>query len=228
LNCLIELHYLPSIAYFSTLQAAEKIIIEKHEHFVKQSYRNRCHILTAQGIKRLVIPLTSKHARLPALRIPTLSGGGGPDGQGKVLITDVRIDYSQKWLNNHWRTIESAYRNAPFFEFYADDLKKTLFRHHTFLYDLNFELLTICLKWLKRDVTLQESITYEKKPANGVIDMRNVIHAKKIEQHANYFRPVAYPQVFGSKFVEGLSLVDLVFSEGPDSRKVVALSAKPH
>jgi hypothetical protein len=207
-KALIELHYLPSIAYFSALRSAEKIIIEKHEHFSKQSYRNRCHILTAQGVERLVIPLTSKH--------------------GKVLITDVRIDYSQKWLNNHWRTIESAYRSSPFFEFYADDVHKVLFSNKNFLYDLNFELLTMCLKWLKLTVTLQESMAYEKTPADGVIDMRNMIHAKKTEHQANYFEPVAYPQVFGNKFAEGLSLIDLVFCEGPNSGKVVVASAKSH
>ncbi len=205
---IIELHYLPSIAYFSSLCTIEKIIIERHEHFVKQSYRNRCHILAAHGVDRLVIPLTSKN--------------------GKVLITEVRIDYTQKWLNNHWRTIESAYRNAPFFEFYADDLHKILFRQHTFLYDLNFELLTICLKWLNLDVTLQESMAYEKIPADGVIDMRNVIHAKKPELSVRYFQPQAYPQVFGNKFADRLSLIDLVFCEGPNSRRVVASSAKPH
>jgi len=205
MNALIELHYLPSVAYFSSLNGADTIIIEKHEHFIKQSYRNRCHILAVQGVERLVIPLTSKGS--------------------KVLITEVRLDYTQKWLNNHWRAIESAYRNAPFFEFYADDLHKILFGHHTFLYDLNLELLTICLKWLKSDVTLQESMAYEKIPAEGTQDMRNVIHAKKPEQYVNYFQPVTYPQVFGNKFAAGLSLIDLVFCEGPNSRKVVASSA---
>ena len=206
MKALIELHYLPSIAYFSALYSAEKIIIEKHEHFIKQSYRNRCHILTAQGVERLVIPLTSKH--------------------GKVFITDVRIDYSQKWLNNHWRTIESAYRNAPFFEFYADDVQKVLFNNHNFLYDLNFELLTICLKWLNLNVTLQESMVYEKPLTEAVIDMRNMIHAKKQEHQAKHFQPVSYTQVFGNKFAEGLSLIDLVFCEGPAARTVVASSAK--
>jgi hypothetical protein len=208
LTILIELHYLPSIPYFAAISPAEKIIIEKNEHFEKQSYRNRCHILTAQGIERLILPLTSK--------------------SGKVLIREVRIDYSQKWLNNHWRAIESAYRSSPFFEFYADDLHQVLFKKHIFLYDLNVELLTICLKWLKWDVTLQESVSYEKIPSNGAIDMRNVIHAKKPKQCERYFQPAQYPQVFGNKFAAGLSVIDLVFCEGPNSPQVVASSAKPH
>ncbi|MFZ2906257.1 MAG: WbqC family protein [Cyclobacteriaceae bacterium] len=208
MNILIELHYLPSVPYFSALCAAEKIVIEKHEYFEKQTYRNRCYIHTAQGVERLILPLTSKH--------------------GKVLITEVRMDYSQKWLNNHWRTIESAYRSSPFFEYYADDLHKILFRQQTFLYDLNFEILTICLKWLKMDVTLQESMSYEKIPAEGTLDLRNIIHAKKPELSAPYFQAVPYQQVFGNKFAEGLSLLDLVFCEGPNSRNVVVASAKPH
>lgn len=207
-TALIELHYLPSVPYFAALIHAEKIIIEKNEHFVKQSYRSRCHIRTAQGIERLVIPLTSKH--------------------GKVLITEVRIDYAQKWLNNHWRSIESAYRNAPFFEYYAHDLQEALFRKHVFLYDLNWELLTICLKWLKLEITIQESLAYEKTPAAGVQDMRNVILAKNPQQYDRYFQPTAYTQVFGNTFAEGLSIIDLVFCEGPNARKVVMSSARPH
>lgn len=205
MNYLIELHYLPAIPYFSLLHRAQKIIVEKHEHFSKQSFRNRCHILTAQGVERLVIPLTSKH--------------------GKVLITDIRIDYSQKWLNNHWRTIESAYRNAPFFEYYADDLNRILFRKHEFLYDLNWELLTNCLAWLKWDILVEESEKYEKIPAEGIMDARNIIHAKKPDQYADYFHPVAYSQVFGNKFAEGLSIIDLVFCEGPAAGTVAASSA---
>jgi hypothetical protein len=72
-------------------------------------------------------------------------------------------------------------------------------------------------------------MTYEKIPSDSTtIDMRNVIHAKKPEQYARYFQPVSYPQVFGNKFAEGLSVIDLVFCEGPNSPKVVASSAKPH
>lgn len=206
MNALIELHYLPSIAYFSMIQHAKKIVIERHEHFVKQTYRNRCHILTAQGMGKLVVPLTSKH--------------------GKVLITDCRIDYHQKWLANHWRTVESAYRNAPFFEHYADNIHRTLQKKHTFLYDMNMELLTICLKWLKFDLLIEESKTYEKVPMEGIIDLRNVFHAKKPELHAQHFQPVVYPQVFGNKFADGLSIIDLVFCEGPAARNVVASSAR--
>jgi len=205
LKCLIETHYLPSVEYFVALHAYKNIILERHEHFIKQTWRNRCQILTSQGQQSLIVPLTSKH--------------------GKVSIAEVHIDYSQKWLINHWRAIESAYRNAPFFEYYADDLQKLLFKKHLYLYDLNYEFLTICLKWLKLDTQIQESMAYEKTPGEGIIDLRNAIHPKKAELGNLDLKPVPYPQVFGNKFAERISIIDLVFCEGPNARSIVAESA---
>jgi len=201
MKLLIELHYLPSIPYFVALQAAEKIVLEKHEHYVKQSFRNRCYILTSQGVERLVVPLTEKNS--------------------KSVITDIKIDYSQKWLNNHWRAIESAYRNAPFFEHYAEDLHLILFKKHPYLYDLNREILTICLKWLQLQTPVEETMAYEKNPPANHHDMRNLIHAKKQELMPNYYQPIPYTQVFGNKFVQGMSIIDLVFCEGPNARSVI-------
>lgn len=194
-SCLIELHYLPNLQYFHTLAKHECVVLEKHEYFVKQSYRSRCMINTAQGPQTLTIPLTDK--------------------QGKTGISDVRIDYSQKWLNNHWRTIQSAYANAPFYEYYADSLHAILFKRHPFLFDLNRELLTMCLKWLKLDIRIEESLAYEKVPASALIDYRNGISAKKtgLQDIAHLNRP--YTQVFGNAFVNNLSLIDLIFCTGP-------------
>ena len=205
MKLLIESHYFPSIQYFAALSHAENITLERYEHYVKQSYRNRCHILTSQGVDRLVVPLTSKHNR--------------------ATITELKPDYAQKWVLNHWRAIESAYRNAPFFDYYADDLQKLLFKEHHFLYDLNTEFLTICLKWLEMDKQILETLTYEKVPASEYFDLRNVIHAKKPDLIKSWFKPVTYPQVFGNKFVEGLSILDLIFCEGPNARAVVMQSA---
>src|SRR5690349_5579602 len=106
-TALIELHYLPSVSYFSTLHGYVQIFVEKYEHYEKQTFRNRCSINTTTGRQDLIVPLTGKH--------------------GKTLIKDIQIDYTQKWLNNHWRTIQSAYGKAPFFEYYADDLHRILF-----------------------------------------------------------------------------------------------------
>src|SRR5688572_11233691 len=115
LTALIEAHYLPSIAFFAAICRADSILLERNEYFAKQTYRNRCRINTANGELDLVVPVTSKH--------------------GKVVITDVRVDFTQKWLNNHWRTVQSAYGKAPFFEYYSDDLHNALFKRVNFLYE---------------------------------------------------------------------------------------------
>ena len=203
-RALIETHYLPSIAYFAALDSVEEVVVEKYEHYQKQTFRNRCHINNVTGLATLTVPLTSKH--------------------GKTIITDVRIDSSQKWLNNHWRTISSLYGKAPFFEFYADDLQAVMFKKFGFLYDMNLALLTMCLKWLKWEKSVFESQKYEKELDSSVLDLRSVINPKKTDQLERFYKPVAYTQVFGNKFVENLSLIDLVFCEGPGARAIVQAS----
>jgi WbqC-like protein family len=206
LNLLIELHYLPSLEYFCTLLQFDEIQLEKHEHYVKQSYRNRCHINTAHGIDMLVIPLTAKH--------------------GKTVIRDIRIDYSKKWQNNHWRTIESAYRKAPYFEYYSDDLRSILYSNKDFLFDLNLEFLSFCLKSLRFNPTLSVSVSYEKEPTSTVFDLRSQINPKNPVSERNFYKPVSYYQVFGSGFVENLSLIDLLFCEGPRAASLLLASQK--
>ncbi|MFZ6014625.1 MAG: WbqC family protein, partial [Bacteroidota bacterium] len=165
---------------------------------------NRCYINTVQGKQALIVPLTSKH--------------------GKVKITDVRIDHTQKWLNNHWRTIQSAYGNSPFFEHYGPDLQAVLFKKYDFLYDMNFHLLTLCLKWLECSIPVRESLAYETEIIPPVQDLRSVIRPK-IDTLGKIYLPVPYRQVFGNMFVENLSLIDLIFCEGPGAWGVVKASA---
>jgi hypothetical protein len=188
------------------LQAFDKIIIEKHEHFVKQSYRNRCYINTANGKELLTVPLTEKH--------------------GKVLIKDVKIDYSKKWQNNHWRTIESAYRNSPFFEHYAPEIHQAIFKNYPYLFDLNTHLLSFCLQSLKWNLKTSESVSYETIPQIESIDYRSLINAKKTYSERPFYEPVNYYQIFGNRFVENLSVIDLLFCEGPQSSHIIGRSRK--
>lgn len=203
-SLLIELHFLPSLEYFCALLSFDKIILEKYENFNKQSYRNRCYVLTAHKVGRLTIPLMANHT--------------------KVMITDMQIDYSKRWQNNLWRTLESAYAKAPFYEHYADDLKKELFFGHKYLYDLNFHLLSMCLHWLKWEKTISESEAYEKNPSSEISDLRGLISAKKDFQEREWYRPEPYRQVFGNNFAANLSLIDLVFCEGPNATALLRAS----
>lgn len=205
-SLLIELHFLPAIEYFCALQSFDEIILERQENFVKQTFRSRCHILGSGGTSRLIIPLVAEHRKTP--------------------ITDVRIDYNSRWHVTMWRTVESAYAKAPFFEHYAGDLKAELFAQHETLYTLNRNLLSMCLKWLRWQKQISESVAYEKTVPAGVLDMRNVISAKKDFRDREIYRPAPYQQVFGSNFAPNLSLIDLVFCEGPNATALIKASQK--
>jgi hypothetical protein len=203
-SILIDLHYLPSLEYFCRLYPFEKIILEKHEHFVKQSFRNRCYINTSQGMQMLIVPVAEKH--------------------GKVSVQEVKIDHQQKWQNNHWRSIESAYRNAPYFEFYSDELKSILYKKHELLFNLSYELLSFCLRVMGMQRELSETVTFDKEVDTSVSDLRSLITPKKPYSDRTFYRPVPYQQVFGNDFVSNLSFIDLLFCEGPNSIKIIKAS----
>jgi hypothetical protein len=198
MQIVIETHYLPGIAYFKSICDAELLLIEKKEYFVKQSYRSRCYINTEHGRDVLLLPVTNK--------------------TGKTVIDSVRIDYNQKWLNNHWRTIQSAYAKAPFFEFYADDLRTILFKKNEFLFDLNLELLTMCLKWLRINAKLEETSRYETQYGENTKDLRNVLTPKNQPVEESFLPKATYTQVFGNNFVKPLSILDLIFCQGPQAK----------
>lgn len=194
-QALIESHFLPNLEYFSAIQGMDRIVIERYEHFNKQTLRNRCMIMTTHGPQRLTVPVTEKH--------------------GKVLITDIRLDDRTRWRQQLWRSLVSAYAKAPFFEHYAFDLERELFRDHTKLYDLNLAILSMCLRWLGSSTTISESVSYDKNPESGTIDLRGLISEKSGYSTRNYYSGRPYQQVFGSVFEPNLSLADLTFCEGP-------------
>ena len=198
---LVESQYLPPVAFFASLYGASTLLVERHENYVKQSYRNRCQLVDAQGRRNLIIPVV--HA------------------SGSVPITEVRIDYSQKWVNNHWRSLQSAYGKAPYFEYYADDLHDILYSKMPFLYDLNMRLLSMCLKALRFDTVIAETMSYMKTVENGVLDLRNALDVKNPASLSRIFTPVPYAQVFGSSFVENTSIIDIIFCVGPDAARTV-------
>jgi len=162
--------------------------------------------MTSQGKNILTIPLTEKH--------------------GKVRISDVRIDQSSRWQIIQWRTLLSVYAKAPYFEHYRDALEKIIFSKTDFLYDLNFNLLSFCLQSLKMKIPVSESVTYEQKPDLSISDLRSQIHPKMDYSTRPFYRPVPYLQVFGNTFVENLSVIDLLVSEGPHSHRHLKASGK--
>ncbi|WP_162427407.1 WbqC family protein [Pontibacter pudoricolor] len=188
--------YNPPVTYFRQVLQSDGLLLEQHENYVKQSYRNRCHVLTAQG----VLPLS----------IPVLNG----NSKDKTIITEIEIDYSQKWYNVHWRTIQAAYGRAPYFEFYSDYLQQVYERQPKYLFELNVELLRLYLKLLKLNKPLNFTDSYQSEAPAKVLDLRNRIHPKIIPDNL-HVKP--YTQVFGKQFVPELSIIDLLFTQGPAS-----------
>ncbi|GAB2535261.1 WbqC family protein [Spirosoma aerophilum] len=198
---LIELHYLPGIDYLSGLMQFEKVQIEAHEHYQKQSYRNRCYVLTANKVDVLTVPVKQGTHHQP--------------------IRELRVVNDQPWQLNHWRCLQAAYGKAPFFEFYAPYFEPVYQKKWTFLFDLNLELLTICLKLIRLNRGLNLTEWYEKVPPVGLFDARSMLNPRNEPETYIFHHPVAYQQNFGQDFVPNLSIIDLLFCQGPTASDVL-------
>lgn len=202
---LIDLHYLPSLEYFSYLLSFGDVILECNEHYEKQSYRNRCYILGSNKVEMLIIPIL--------------------DGNKKKLIKDVRIDNSQRWSINHWRTISAVYGKSPFFEYYSDYFLQVYEKKYDRLWDFNFEMLTICLKLLRFNKTNSQTEIYEKLPDSKVFDARGLVNSKKVIGSSSFYTPFSYTQNFGNDFVPNLSVIDLLFCRGNQALEILKKSS---
>ncbi len=198
---LIELHYFPSIQYFSKFFLHPSLIIEQHENYVKRSFRNRTHIAAANSLLRLSIPLEKGKNQQQAIR-------------------DVRISYDENWQNKQWTAICSAYGNSPFFEYYVDDFQPLFEEKEEYLFEHNLKVLQTIFFVLDIKPTLEFSATYVKETPADIYDFRNKITPKTttIAKDSNY-QNIPYQQVFAEKtgYLPNLSILDLIFCKGPET-----------
>lgn len=189
--------YFPPIQYVALLCKRQRVHIELWEHFVKQTYRNRMRILSANGPLDLIVPLEK--------------------AQGcKTLLKDVRVSYNDRWNAEHWNAICSAYNSSPYFEYYADDLHRFFTEKFKFLWEYNTEILTCILKLMH--ITCDISYTSEFTPLQSQEEDYRYTISPKIPTNEITFPE--YTQVFEDKysFMPNLSILDLLCAMGPESK----------
>lgn len=194
--------YFAPVQYYWHWRRSEQPLVEACEHYIKQTWRNRCVIGTANGPMTLSLPV---------------EGNLGKNG-----IRDVRLSDHGNWQHIHWNSIESAYNSSPFFEFYADDLRPFFEKKLGFLFDFNEEIREKMCELLEIRATSQKTTTFltECEIHGGLVDFRNIIHPKKkLELVDPLFKPEPYYQVFDRKFgfQPNLSILDLLFNMGPEA-----------
>lgn len=202
---LLSTAFFAPVYYYHCISNAGKVFIEKHENFVKQTYRNRCMILAANGALNLTVPV--ENGRSPGLK-----------------ITCTRIANYQPWQRNHWRTIVSAYKNSPYFDFFADDIEHFFVRKYDFLFDYNLEIMHAVLSLLDINAEIAFTAEFEQMPPS-TLNLREKISPKTDLQSVDpNYAPTPYTQVFEDKFpfVPNLSILDLLFCEGPQAKTILA------
>ncbi len=208
-KALFSTAYLPPIEYFVYLFLSDNIFIEAYETYPRQTYRNRCYIYGSNGIESLHIPVIKPYGK-------------------RSKTKDVLIGYDQKWQRKHWRAICTAYSNSPFFLYYQDFLEPFYQKKVEKLLDFN----CLILKALLTEISIKKEIcfttNFEKEVTAGRTDFRRAIsHKSKYDNCRHCFQWPHYSQVFEHKygFATNLSIIDLLFNKGPDTKEYIVKCA---
>ena len=195
-GAVLPLFYMPPVEYFSELTIYNPdFILEKYEHFPKQTYRNRANIYSPDGMLTLVVPVVK-------------------GSKAHTAVKDVRISYDFRWQRLHWMSLQNCYRRSAYFEYYEDEFAIFYEVRETFLFDMNEKLLRLLLNLLKIKTEIKFTADYEPEYLN-LKDFRQGFSSKKETDYPQ--KP--YYQLFEDRhgFIKNLSIVDLLFNQGPQS-----------
>lgn len=193
--------YLAPVEYYTKLLKYDSIFIEQHDHYMKETYRNRCKICGPNGAVNLTIPI---------IKPETI----------KCEMQDIKISDHGNWRHLHWNAIESAYNTTPYFEFYKDDFIPFYEKEFVYLLDFNEELCHLICDLIDIHPHIARTSEYRKTFLPGESDFRDIIHPKKdYSKEDKEFIPHPYYQVFHEKlgFIPNLSIIDMLFNCGPES-----------
>lgn len=200
----ITSEYLAPVSHYAFMYKTDQIEIEVQEHFLKQSLRNRCAILSANGPLTLTIPVEKSEFKKPCLK-------------------DMKISDHGNWRHLHWNAIKSSYNSSPFFEYYRDDFEPFYEKKYEYLAEFNEALRALLFEHLDMQKIVTETQSFEKHTDKGILDLRAYAEPQiKIGPELNLVSKPYY-QVFQTKygFQPDLSIIDLLFNMGPESELIL-------
>jgi hypothetical protein len=199
MDILIHPNYFPNIHQFTQIIKADIILFEASDNYQKQTFRNRTYIYGANGKLGLFVPVIHTH-------------------NNRELFKDVKISYDSNWMDLHLKSLQSAYRSSPYFEYFEDNFVKLYSEKEKFLVDFNIKCIKLISNLLDLNLNYKISNEYIEK-TNDIIDLRGLSNARKEKK----IDTPKYIQVFETKhgYLNNLSIVDLVFSEGPNSVSLI-------
>ena len=195
MSTLLHPTYFSSISHWIAIVKADALVFEVNDSYQKQTYRNRANIYSANGKLSLTVPVIFSQ-------------------KNRQLYRDIKIHNDDKWQALHWKSLLSAYRTSPFFEYYEDDLAPLFHTKQEYLMDFNLQCFETILECLQLNIPYDRTESFDLEP-KSTVDFRFLANARK-EKDYDFS---AYTQVFGNKhgFISNLSILDLLFNEGPST-----------